>query len=90
MLKLKPSARMKKRYLLINGSKKNIEKAILEYLGVLGLTKASPIFVRSVGGKEIVAIDRGEVDRVLGAFGIYDGKIEVLKISGTLKGLVGK
>ena len=46
-LNVKPSQRIKRRYLLIEGSKENIEKAILDYLGALGWAKASPIFVKS-------------------------------------------
>ena len=49
MKPLKPSHRERKRYLLIKGkdvSKKNIEGAILEFIGVLGFAEASPQFVK--------------------------------------------
>ena len=41
-LKLKPSARDKRRYFLIKGvNNKDVERAILEYIGVLGFAKAA-------------------------------------------------
>jgi RNase P/RNase MRP subunit POP5 len=87
MLKLKPSARMKRRYLLIDGNKEVIEKSILDYIGILGWAKASPKFVKKLGGNIVLAIDRKEIDKVRGAFAISADKISVLKVSGTLKGL---
>lgn len=87
-LKLNPSSRMKKRYLLLNaGGKESVEKAILDYIGVLGWAKASPIFVESKNGRVILAVNRKEVESVRAAFEISDSKIIVLNVSGTLKGL---
>lgn len=86
-LKLKPSARMKKRYLLLNGRKEEIEKAMIEYLGVLGTAKAAPFFVENKSGKVILCVERAEVDNVIAAFAFFDGRIEVLRVSGTIKGL---
>lgn len=87
MLKLKPSARSKKRYLLLKASKNDVEKAILDYVGILGWAKANPFFVKSSRGRSILAVERKELDKIRGAFAIYVDKIEVLKVSGTLKGL---
>lgn len=86
-LKIKPSAKIKRRYLLIEGSKKDIEKTILDYIGILGWAKAAPLFVKSKGNKSLLAIDRKEIDSVRAAFALSDKKISVLKVSGTLKGL---
>jgi hypothetical protein len=40
-LKLKPSARDKRRYFLTSASNPKIEAAILEYIGILGMAKSS-------------------------------------------------
>jgi len=47
MKSLKPSMKENKRYILLNGnfSKEDAEKAILRYIGILGYSKASPVFV---------------------------------------------
>ena len=88
-LNVKPSQRIKRRYLLVEGSKENIEKAILNYLGALGWAKASPIFVKSEPGKNKItlAVSRGEVDNIKAAFEASNLGIRVVGISGTLKGL---
>jgi len=85
-MKLKPSARPDRRYLLIEArSKEEIEKAILDYIGVLGWAKAAPVFVDS---KEIVlCVNRKEVDNVRAALELSERDIKVRKVSGTLKGL---
>ena len=89
MLKLKSSARTSNRYLLIQGTKENVEKAILDYIGTLGYAKASPKFVKTTAGKGklVVSVNRSEIDKVRGAFALSADKIKVLKVSGTLKGL---
>tara|TARA_Y100000034_G_scaffold127091_1_gene179347 strand:+ start:4152 stop:4421 length:270 start_codon:yes stop_codon:yes gene_type:complete len=89
MNKLKPSARISKRYLLLKGKKAEIEKAILDYIGVLGYAKASPIWVHRMKGM-VLAVNRKEIDNVRGAFAVSENKVEVLKVSGTLKGLSKK
>ena len=83
---LKPSLREHKRYLLLKGkfSKKDVEEAILNYIGVLGYSKASPMWISS----KILAINRQMLDEVRGSFALVE-EIEVEKISGTLKGLRG-
>lgn len=87
MLKLKPSAKLKRRYLLVSGDKKNIEKAILDYLGILGWANAAPYFVRQKNSNWIIAVNRQELDKVKAAFAVSADKLEVLRVSGTLHGL---
>jgi len=88
-MKIKPSAKMKRRYLLIEGSKKNVEKAILDYVGILGWTKASPFFVKTAKtSKLVLAVNRKEVNNIRAAFEVAEEKIKVLKVSGTMKGLL--
>lgn len=87
-LKSKASSRIKKRYLLIQASKEEIEKAILDYLGILGYAKASPMFIQLKKSKEkiILAIDRKELENVRAAFELVKG-VKILSVSGTIKGL---
>ncbi|NCO11807.1 hypothetical protein GW924_04400 [Candidatus Pacearchaeota archaeon] len=86
-MKLKPSAKMKRRYLLIRGGKKDIENAILDYIGILGWANSSPYFVGQKGKEWILAVNRKELDRVKASFAVYPEKIEVIKVSGTLRGI---
>ena len=86
-LKSKPSERAKKRYLLIQGQKEDIEKSILDYLGILGYAKANPIFVNRKTDKTILSINRKEIDNVRASFEVSNPRIKVLRVSGTLKGL---
>ncbi len=92
-LKIKSSARIKKRYLLIEvDDKESIEKSILDYLGVLGFAKASPVFVEPFNkinsNNFILSVDRKELSNIRAAFELSHDKIKVLRVSGTLKGLM--
>jgi RNase P/RNase MRP subunit POP5 len=90
MKHLKPSHREKKRYLLIAGTeanKKAIDEAILEYVGILGYAKASPKVILTQKDKLILAINRKELDKVRAAFILSGKKIQVKKISGSIKNL---
>lgn len=84
-LKLKPSVRDKRRYLLIGAENAEIEKAILDYIGVLGFGKAGYMKVKSIGGKTVGSVVRGSLNDVCAALAM--GKIKIEKVSGTLKGL---
>ena len=54
MKSLKPSMREKKRYLLVSGgSKEKIERAILEFIGINGMSKCGLEFVKKRGDKMI-------------------------------------
>jgi RNase P/RNase MRP subunit POP5 len=88
-LKVSPSLRKKRRYLLIEAKKEEIEKAILDYLGILGWAKAAPVFVKSFKSTKnlILAVDRKELVNIRAAFELSKDKIKILKVSGTLKGL---
>ena len=88
MKALIPSHRESKRYLLIQGSnlKKNVEKAILEYGGILGMSQCGLSFVKN----NIICINRESLNLVRGSFAIFPEKISVLKVSGTLKALSKK
>lgn len=92
-LKIKSSSRIKKRYILIETNKKeNIEKAILDYIGILGFSKAAPVFVEPFNkinsNNFILSVDRKELQNVRAAFELSQDKIKVLRVSGMLKGLL--
>jgi RNase P/RNase MRP subunit POP5 len=91
-LKIKPSEKIQRRYLLLSGSKKIIEEAILEYIGVLGWAKASPVFVQDKKDFEgiVLSIDRKALESVRAAFESSSRNINVKRVSGTLAGLKKK
>jgi RNase P/RNase MRP subunit POP5 len=87
-LKSKPSARLNRRYLLVEAAnKQEIESTILDYIGILGWAKAAPAFVKTGGKNFILVTERTELINIRAAFGASDKKIKILKVSGTLKGL---
>ena len=92
MKTLKPSMRENKRYLLVIGKnlKENIEKAILDFIGVLGMSKCGLSFVKTEKDKAIICINREMVDSVRASLVVWPEKIEVKKVSGMLKGLRGR
>jgi len=63
--------------------KKNVEKAILEFVGVLGLSKCGLSWIKN----DIICVNRESVDSVRASLVVFPEKIEVLKVSGTLRGL---
>ncbi len=80
-----------KRYLVVKGEgkylKENIEKAILEFSGKLGMSKCGLSFIKSSEGKTIISVNREAVDLVRASIAVFHEKMEVLKVSGTLKSL---
>jgi len=85
MKPLRPSMKENKRYLLLKGNnlKSSVEKSILEFIGVLGMSKCGLNWIKS----NIISINREMVDNVRASFAVSPSAIEVLKVSGTLKGL---
>tara|TARA_Y100000034_G_scaffold116583_1_gene155084 strand:- start:1919 stop:2239 length:321 start_codon:yes stop_codon:yes gene_type:complete len=101
---LKPSLRENKRYLFVKGKnlKGNIERAILDFIGVLGMSKTGlhwiktgyPNTQKGTRGHEkdfaIISVNRESVNSVRASFAVWSEKIIVEKVSGTLKGLKEK
>lgn len=89
MKSLKPSMRENKRYLLVKGKnlRKNIEKAILDFIGVLGMSKVGLNWIKSDSNSAIISVNREIVDSVRASLCVWPEKIEVKKVSGTLKSL---
>jgi RNase P/RNase MRP subunit POP5 len=87
-LRFKPTMKENKRYLLLNrpSSKEEIESIILDYLGILGYAKTGFYFI----DKNIIAVNREQVNNVRAALAISKSQISVKKVSGTLKGLKRK
>lgn len=85
-LRLRPSQRDKRRYLLINcDSNSKVEDAILEYIGVLGMAESAYKFVKKLNEKIVGSVRREMLEKVKASLCFKDLRIE--KVSGTLKGL---
>ena len=89
MKNLKPSMRENKRYLLIKGSnlKENIEKAVLDFIGILGMSKAGLEFIETNKDSAIIGVNRESLNHVRASICVFPEKMEVVRVSGTLKGL---
>ena len=89
-LKLKPSARDKRRYFLVGATNAKVEAAILEYVGVLGFAKSAYMKVSSkdFSGKLIGSCLVKSLDDVRASLAFAGIRIE--KVSGTLKGLASR
>jgi len=89
MKSLKPSMRENKRYLLIQGEslRKNIEKAILDFIGVLGMSKTSLEWIKDNKDSAIISVNREAVNSVRASLTVWPKKMEVKRVSGTLRGL---
>jgi RNase P/RNase MRP subunit POP5 len=79
--------REKKRYLLVKGKVKDIEKAVLEGVGVLGMSKTGLGWIKSDKKSAVISVNRGAVDSVRACFAIWPEDLIVQKVSGTLRGL---
>jgi RNase P/RNase MRP subunit POP5 len=92
MKSLIPSHRENKRYLLVIGEnlKENIEKAILDFIGVLGMSKTGLGYINVNKNSAIISVNREAVDEVRASLCTWPDKMAVKKVSGTLKGLGGK
>lgn len=87
MKSLKPTMREKKRYLLVRGKREGIYTAIKDFLGTAGMAKVSLSFIRIDTDKSIISINRETLDQVRAAICIWPEKMEVLRVSGSLKQL---
>lgn len=88
-LKLKPSARDNRRYFFVKEKKKEkIEKAILDYVGILGMAKSAYLFVDEWNEGIIGSCLREELNDILAS--LVFANIKVLRVSGTIEGLKTK
>ena len=65
----------------------NIEKAVSEFVGVLGMSKTGLGWIKSSKDSAIISINREAVNQVRASLAVWPDKMTVEKISGTLKGL---
>ncbi len=81
--------REKKRYLLVEGKniKENIEKAIKDFIGVLGMSKLGLGWIKTGKDMAVISVNRKMVDAVRASLVMWPEKMTVKKVSGTLKGL---
>lgn len=86
---LKPSMREKKRYLLVKGNNldENVEKAILDFIGVFGMSKAGLNWIKKGKNSAIIAVNRESVDQIRASFAVFPEKITVEKVSGSIKNM---
>ncbi|MEK6855142.1 MAG: hypothetical protein AABX73_02885 [Nanoarchaeota archaeon] len=86
-LKIKSSAKIKRRHLLLEANNQSeVEKAILDYIGILGWAKAAPIFIDSKSNI-ILSVSTKELSNVRAAIELSNFRIKIIKVSGTLKAL---
>ena len=88
-LNLKPSTRDKRRYFLVKASNSAVEKAILEYVGVLGFAKSAYMKVntKDFSDRLVGSCLSDSLENVRASLAFAG--INILKVSGTLKGLKG-
>ena len=89
MKSLKPSMRENKRYLLVRGEnlEENIQKAILDFIGILGISKAGLSFIEVNKNSAIISVNREAVNEIRASLCVWPEKITVERVSGTLRGL---
>ena len=87
MKSLKPTLREKKRYLFIKGKTEDVERAIYEGIGMIGMSKVGLGVVKRSKDFTVISINREALDSVRASFAIWPEKIIVERVSGTLRGL---
>ena len=89
MKALKPTMRENKRYILIEGKipRGIIENAILDFSGILGMSKTGLSFIKSDDKNTIISINREFLDELRASLCLAKCEIKIKKVSGTIKGL---
>ena len=89
MKSLKPTMREDKRYLLVKGKnlRENVERAISKFAGSSGMAKACPSFIEADENSAVVSVNREAVNLVRASILVFPEKMEVTRVSGTIKGL---
>jgi len=68
----------------------NVEKSILDYVGVLGMAKSGLEWIKKGKNEAIIAVNRQALNNVRASFALFKGHIHAVKVSGTLKKIKGK
>ena len=89
MKSLNPAIREKKRYLLVKckNPQESIEKAILDFIGIFGMSKTALKFIKTNKESAIISINRDSVNHVRASLAAWPEKIVIEKVSGTIKNL---
>ena len=92
MKPLIPSHKENKRYLLLKGKnlKKQVEDCILNFIGVLGMSKTGLSWIKIEKDSAIICINREALNNVRASFVCCSNDIKVERVSGTLRGLKTK
>lgn len=70
-----------------NDLKKNVNYSIKDFIGVLGMSKTALSWIEEKGDSGVICINRESLEHVRASFAVWPEKIEVIRVSGTLKGL---
>ncbi len=73
--------------MLVRGKIKDIERAILDGVGVIGMSKTGLGWIKSSKESAIISVNREAVDSVRACFALWPEKLLVERVSGTLRGL---
>lgn len=86
-LRLKPSQIESRRYFIVSSTKEDVEKAIKDYIGILGFAKSSYMAVEYKKSKDklIGSCSSKYLEDIRASLAFK--KIKIEKVSGTLKGL---
>lgn len=88
MIKQPKSLQLRRRYLLIETTNKEIiEKAILNGIGSIGYARTKPLFVNTNNKEIVLAIERKSLNEIRACFELSNSGIKIKRVSGTLKGL---
>jgi RNase P/RNase MRP subunit POP5 len=93
-IKTKPTERGNKRYILLETENKEaVEKSILSFIGTLGFSEVAPLFVELYdndlkNNQYVLSINREKLNQTRAAFELSKDKIKIIRVSGTLKGLL--
>jgi len=79
MKSLKPSMKENKRYLLVEGKelKKNVERAILDFIGILGYSKTGLSWIKTGENSAIISVNRQAVNSVRASLAVFPKKMEI-------------
>jgi len=71
----------------VKGKVGDVEKAILDFVGVLGMSKTGLGWIKKDKSSAVISVNREAVNSVRASLCVWPEKMIVEKISGTLRGL---
>ena len=73
--------------MLIRGKISNIEKYILDGVGIIGMSKVGLAWIKSGKESAIISVNREAVDSIKACFALQPEELSVERISGTIRSL---